>query len=461
VWGDSRAALGDTIDLAAPDARVLSLVGVDGGDMAGYNVGMLDWNDDGRSDLLVCAPYANGPGNGRSTAGEVRVVYGKDRALLGTSLDLGTQSDVVIYGPSSDDEAGQSVGGGDVDGDGAADLFVGVPRAPGLSGEFEAGQVRVLFGPGPAPGSVVDLATQSGMRFYGEGTLYRSGGVVPMPFQQRAVAGLDWNGDGRDEIVIAAVQGDPGGRSDAGIVYVYYGAPRESLPAQVSLGSPSIVNLYGEGAGDWAGLCMAGADFDLDGREDLVITAPRADGPQNRTDCGAVFVVMGRPRAQTPLVWELATDADRRFIGEDDGDLTGIYALPGDVDGDTVPDLLFCGCGAMGPNNSIPIAGECYLAYSTSPLPASRPAPPALRLRLAGGHPAAGAVALVLEMPRAGEARVDVLDLQGRRVARLAEGTFGAGAHPLRWEAAGPPGLYLIVARTALGRASARAVVLK
>ncbi len=465
VWGDTRAALGGTIDLASPDARVLRLVGVDASDQAGYNVDLLDWNGDGRSDIVVSAPYTSGPGNARLDAGEVRVVYGKPRASMGLSINLGTQSDVVLYGPVEFGECGLSVGHGDLDGDGLQDLFIGAPRASGFSGQAEAGRAMVLFGPGPAPGTVRDLAAGADMTFYGQQFADQLGGVVPWPFQQRSLMGFDWNGDGRDEIAMGAIFAGAGGAP--GVVYVKYGAPRESLAAQVDLASATgIVELHGPGSNAWTGLCLAAADLNNDGRDDLVVTAPRADWPPDgRLDCGQAFVVNGRPRGQMPQVWELATDFDRRFVGADDADLLGIYAFAGDVDGDGAADLQLGACAAAGPTNSIPVAGEAYLVYSPSPTGVTPGPPSRVSLRVAGRQPARGVVDLVLELPERAAITVEVMDVAGRRLATLARGELDPGAHPLRWAPArggsrAPGGVYLVVARSPLGNAVARAIVL-
>lgn len=466
IWGDTRANLGTSIDLLTPDSRVTRLVGVDAADQAGYNVDLFDWNNDGKADIFVSAPYTAGPNNGRSDAGEVRVVYGRTRASMGSSINLGTQSDVVIYGPVVNGETGQSLSHGDFDGDGILDFVVGAPRAAGFTGQAEAGRVMVLFGPGPASGTVKDLAAGADMTIYGQATSDQLGGVVPWPFQQRSLMGLDWNGDGRDDIAMGALFA--GITIQSGVVYVKYGAPRDSLVGSLNLnGAPGVVRIEGPDFNAWTGLCLASADFDRDGRKDLVITSPRADWTADgRTDCGQVFVINGRPRAQTPLLWDLSTDFDRRFIGADTGDLLGIYAFAGDIDGDLVPDLELGACAAAGPTNSIPVAGEAYLVYSPSPTGVI-PTPPArLSLSVSGRQPAIGSVDLVLSMPRRAAATVEVMDLSGRRIATLAHETFEAGAHPLRWTpgadgVAAPSGVYLITARSPLGRATTRAVVLQ
>lgn len=67
----------------------------------------------------------------------------------------------------------------------------------------------------------------------------------------------------------------------------------------------------------------------------------------------------------------------------------------------------------------------------------------------ASPNPTRGGTRLAWAQSRAGAVTLEVLDLAGRRVARLADGAFDAGAHALAWDgrdAAGalrPPGLYL------------------
>jgi len=98
--------------------------------------------------------------------------------------------------------------------------------------------------------------------------------------------------------------------------------------------------------------------------------------------------------------------------------------------------------------------------------PAVAPPPPArLALAVAGPHPARAPVTLDLAMPQAGEAVVDVFDLRGARVQRLAQATFVAGRHPLVWDgrdASGSraaAGVYLLRVRAG-GSEVARRVVL-
>ncbi len=61
-------------------------------------------------------------------------------------------------------------------------------------------------------------------------------------------------------------------------------------------------------------------------------------------------------------------------------------------------------------------------------------APLALRLDPARPNPVAGGTAIRLALPRGGEVRVDLLDVQGRRVRTIAQGAMSSGIHTIRWD---------------------------
>ena len=60
--------------------------------------------------------------------------------------------------------------------------------------------------------------------------------------------------------------------------------------------------------------------------------------------------------------------------------------------------------------------------------------PAVAELSLPWPNPSRGAVSLVLGLPRAGQARVDVFDLAGRRVRTLLDGPRDAGRHAIVWD---------------------------
>ena len=84
----------------------------------------------------------------------------------------------------------------------------------------------------------------------------------------------------------------------------------------------------------------------------------------------------------------------------------------------------------------------------------------AFSLALAGANPVRGNAALSLRLDASAPVRVDVLDVRGRRVATLAEGTMDAGAHPLVWNArSAAPGVYLVRAVAGVRVATQRLTV--
>jgi hypothetical protein len=81
-----------------------------------------DVNEDGFDDLLSSAHRADGPGDARTDAGEVPVIYG--RIPFPPVIRLGDEEeDLIIYGPRDEDEL-TLAGVSDVNGDGVAEIVV-------------------------------------------------------------------------------------------------------------------------------------------------------------------------------------------------------------------------------------------------------------------------------------------------------------------------------------------------
>ena len=96
---------------------------------------------DGLADLLVGAPLNDNAGS--STGSGYLLLSGT--LGRGPGIDLGT-ADVIFTGVSLNDQAAASLdGGGDLDGNGLADLLFGAPL--GDAGGTDAGAVYVLLTP--------------------------------------------------------------------------------------------------------------------------------------------------------------------------------------------------------------------------------------------------------------------------------------------------------------------------
>jgi len=120
-----------------------------------------------------------------------------------------------------------------------------------------------------------------------------------------------------------------------------------------------------------------------------------------------------------------------------------------------------------GENGIVEAAIDDLSAYDGTSVSVDVPVPAApVRLAFAAvsPNPSRGDVSLSLDLPAASSVSVELLDVQGRRVATLYRGAAPAGRLPLRWggrDEAGrmaPTGLYFVRATTAQGVATTRFV---
>jgi hypothetical protein len=230
------------------------------------------------------------------------------------SIDLGLAMMVKRWGESSSDYAGHSVaGGGDVNGDGYADVLVGAYGDD--DGGSTAGAAYLLYGPQTVDGS---LAIGS-VKFWGEDASDYAGGSV-------AFAG-DVNADGYDDVLISAHLDDDGGTS-AGAAYLLYGPLSSSIDLY-----RADAKLVGETSDDYAGHALCGAgDVNADGFDDFLVGAYRAGSSYQ----GYAYLVMG------PVTGDLDLSmADGIYQGDSSSDYFG-HAVAGgvDVDGDGYDDIF-------------------------------------------------------------------------------------------------------------------------
>ncbi|MHA1733542.1 MAG: FG-GAP-like repeat-containing protein [Promethearchaeota archaeon] len=200
---------------------------------------------------------------------------------------------------------------GDVNGDGYPDFAVGAPQHAS-----SAGRVYLFYGNGSYSGEVpLALADAT---FSGE---------APGDLAGSFVAALgDTNGDGFDDILVAAPQYD----SDRGKVYVVYGAAAPDEPrGDIPLGTGANGSFTGAAQGDVLGQSISGlGDFNGDGLADIALGTAGAK---------SAYVVYGNASLRPDSPVEHAANAS--FRGESGGDFGVSLAGVGDVNGDGLADL--------------------------------------------------------------------------------------------------------------------------
>lgn len=172
---------------------------------------------------------------------------------------------------------------------------------------------------------------------------YAEGSLLGMP-----VGSGDVNGDGFDDVALAAFygpSGPSGGRRAAGQINVAFGS-EDALTgtvvdvAQAPAGTSSI---FGARPDDFLGTEISLGDVTGDGIADILTGAQNGDGfdnDSNRSQAGVAYVVIGQP--EFPATIDLVNPGPSviQILGANAGDRLGFWVHAGDVTGDDVADIL-------------------------------------------------------------------------------------------------------------------------
>ncbi|MDB5385457.1 MAG: hypothetical protein JWM11_1103 [Planctomycetaceae bacterium] len=340
----------------------VTLFGVDPGDRSGTAVsGAGDVNGDGFADLVVGAYDAYGAVNGKAYSGESYVVFGKANWSSTSQLTLNTATlngitGVTLFGGDMNDQSGRSVSSaGDVNGDGFDDILIGAPQA-GAAGNLKqnAGETDVIFGKANwSSTKTLNLNTSTlngsnGFTVFGADNFDRNGSAV-------SSAG-DVNGDGFDDLLIAAYAGDGAGNltPNAGESYIIYGKSSWKSTPTVDSGKLNGTNgftLFGidlndgsDGTGVVSGNVSNAGDVNGDGFDDFLFSARFGSGiGNNKVTSGETYLIFGKNFTNSAT--KSGTVADDTLTGT-----SGVDKFVGGQGNDTLignggADVLYGGAG--------------------------------------------------------------------------------------------------------------------
>lgn len=224
-----------------------------------------DVNADGVQDIAVSAPSNPGSGERRGT---VHIFFGPFSGEQSRS-----QSDITIEGESDEDRLGTISTGGDLNGDGYADIVM----AASYSGRMatEGGAVYVFYGPleaGYYSASAADAVISGALDYYQAGYSIDSGG--------------DFDGDGYADLLIGAPCLDDRAGDETGQVYLFYGpilGDVSTLQADVTFVETTPLQNMG------VSVAFIG-DMTEDGTDELSYSAPAFSNNQGGSPYIAVFL---------------------------------------------------------------------------------------------------------------------------------------------------------------------------
>ena len=344
IYGTSSLPSLIDLSIVTPDVTIM---GANAGDVIGYawNVAAGDVTGDEFADILIGCSNAD-PG-GRTNAGEVYVIFGSPS--LPSTIDLASPGpDLTVQGDFANGQLSR-VAVGDINGDTTGDLLLSAPACV----DPNYGSVYVIYG-NPSLPPLIDLSSDNA-----DFTLIEpdSGNCTAWGSPSAG----DVNHDGIDDLVVGAIYADPGGRSNAGEVYVIYGD--YSLPLEWDLGTrPADFTVSGDDSSDVLGMATACGDVNFDGNDDIVIGAPWAD-PPGGNEAGEVYVIYGSPSLPHELDLS-ATPPDCIIKGENPDDMLSSALAVGDLNIDGIGDIL------IGAWRADFFDGKAYVIDGSTSLPA-------------------------------------------------------------------------------------------
>lgn len=434
-FGKPREEFNSLYDLkdTPPD---VTINGTDENERLGENIVISDINDDNYNDLILSAP------NWDQLNGRVYIFFGKPQGSWDKYYENDVDYDVILSDPQpinvNRPKAGASIGSTDIDGDGINDIIVSAPiwdqiyfwwgkadhTVPGIGGTiWEEPEYRLKRSPNwevvtetllaerMVCGDINndgygDLVIGSGQYRGMDQSKVRAGEIAFISGKTRAMWALDdkytaninmtiygdqegdnfgddlalgdFNGDGFDDIYIAAPGGDGWGdlTEECGESYIIYGSDDKydgfgtigtyNPYLKFNISEVKDLTIYGATSYDRCGNSGYLGDLDADGFSDLQFSAFGGDGPgEIRTDCGETYLIFGSDEYTKKWYNVSDNEVDLTIYGITQGDRLGTDITSGDIDQDGFVDIMISSVVANGPGEMRKDCGEVYILFAS------------------------------------------------------------------------------------------------
>jgi len=259
-------------------AVIVNLAGEAALDRFGYALASGDLNGDGTAEIIIGAPF-HSPTPSLFQQGAVYVYDFKTRTMSSV------KSTASIQG------IGWTVAGGNVNGDGYADLLLSAQTAYGIGNKVYVyhGRADLITSPGVPTRTLLSMAGSFGDAI----------SVIP-----------DLNNDGFDEILISASKATVGTAPETGTLFVVKGGTQTGTMNLDSTASALLQRINGQGGYDRFGApAVAIGDLDGNGKTEVAVAATHADSSSNLMT-GTVYILRGEDLASGTAQTATATKLD-------------------------------------------------------------------------------------------------------------------------------------------------------
>jgi FG-GAP repeat len=291
-----------------------------------------DFDGDSFPDLAVGTPAQTV--DSVQVAGAVEILPGGPVGLSTMGAQQWSQDSPSVQGVAElNDQFGHAVSTGDFNGDGFADLVVGVPNQL-VGTAFDAGAVNVLYGSAAGLASLGNqLLTQDTPGILDTSEIFDEFGS--------AVTTGDFDGDGFGDLAVGVFDEDQSPDVQAtGAVNVVYGTSAGLATPRNQFWTQDSPGIFGTSeAGDAMGWSLVAADFNHDARSDLAVGAAYEGFPM-AAGGGTMNVIYGSATGLASdgnQVWNQNTSGILNQVERDDHFSWSLTA--GDFDGDGRADL--------------------------------------------------------------------------------------------------------------------------